>query len=82
MWDERPQSVGAAGRRADRGGLGAIEFPKDWRDRVAEFASRRYEGPSLRSLNERRRRLARAYADGAYSDAEYRDLRTAVDEQF
>jgi len=49
---------------------------------VAEFASRRYEGPSLRSLNERRRRLARAYADGAYSDAEYRDLRTAVDEQF
>jgi len=60
----------------------AIEFPGDWRDRMAEFASGRYEGPSLSSLNERRRRLARAYADGAYSDAEYHDLRTTVDEQF
>src|SRR5690606_34962046 len=59
-----------------------IKFPEDWRDRMAEFASGRYEGPSLSSLNERRRRLARAYADGAYSDVEYSDLRTAVDEQF
>ncbi|MEX1022411.1 MAG: recombinase family protein [Dehalococcoidia bacterium] len=59
----------------------AIEFAPDWRDRMADLTSQQYQGPNLVTLNDRRRRLARAFADGAYSDAEYLDLRTAVDEQ-
>jgi len=59
----------------------SIEFEPDWRVRVAELASSEYEGPDIAELNERRRRLARAYADGGFSDAEYLDLRKMLEQQ-
>ena len=59
----------------------SVEFVPDWRERMAEFASRSYDGPDLAALNERRRRLARAYGDGAYGDAEYATLRGKIDQQ-
>ena len=59
----------------------AVEFPSDWRERVAEIASAAYNGPDVVALNEKRRRLARAYADGAFGDAEYTARLSAIDVQ-
>ena len=59
----------------------AVEFPTDWRDRVAHIAARPYEGPDVASLGEKRRRLARAYADGAFGDGEYAVRLRTVDDQ-
>lgn len=76
------RSVGA--RRIDRQVAEiwrAVEFPADWRDRVAHIASRPYEGPDVAALGEKRRRLARAYADGAFGDGEYAVRLRTVDDQ-
>lgn len=59
----------------------ALEFPEDWRERMTEYASRGYEGPDLAALNDRRRRLARVFGDGVYSDTEYAALCQTIDEQ-
>ncbi len=59
----------------------AVEFPADWRDRVAHIASRPYEGPDVAALSEKRRRLARAYADGGFGDGEYAARLRTVDDQ-
>lgn len=59
----------------------SIEFEPDWRERMADLASREYEGPDIGELHERRRRLARAYADGGFSEAEYLGLRKMLDQQ-
>ena len=49
----------------------SIDFAPDWRDRMAELAAANYEGPSPEEIGNQRRRVARAYADGGLSDAEY-----------
>ena len=59
----------------------AVEFPADWRDRVATIASRPHEGPDVAALTEKRRRLARAYADGAFRDGEYAARVRNLDQQ-
>ncbi len=42
-----------------------------WRQRMAELAAANYDGPDPKALKEKRRRLGRAYADGAFTDEEY-----------
>jgi site-specific DNA recombinase len=63
--------------------LGAIwkslEFAQDWRARMAELASANYDGPSPEELASQRRRLARAYADGGLSEAEYESRVAEID---
>jgi hypothetical protein len=59
----------------------SIEFEPDWRERMTDLASLDYEGPDIGELNERRRRLARAYADGGFSEGEYLGLRKMLDQQ-
>ena len=60
----------------------ALTLPSDWLDRarvrvaIGNGASRRSRQAGL---EERRRRLATAYVDGAYTDAEYRRELTALD---
>ncbi|MDA0365509.1 MAG: recombinase family protein [Chloroflexi bacterium] len=48
----------------------SLELRPDWRSRIAAQA-RKADGPSMDELRERRGRLARAYADGGYTLAEY-----------
>jgi len=49
----------------------ALVLPEDWRARMAQMAAARGEGEDVRALMEKRRRVARAYADGAFSEGEY-----------
>jgi len=58
----------------------SIELRPDWRERITRKAAGT-SGPSMTVLLERRRRLARAYADGGYTLAEYESLRTALDRE-
>ncbi|MEZ4554827.1 MAG: recombinase family protein [Dehalococcoidia bacterium] len=59
----------------------SIEFPADWRERIASIASRSYDGPDVTALQDKRRRLGRAYTEGAYGDAEYEALLRGIDDQ-
>ena len=58
--------------------FGAIELRNDWRERIAR-AGAAGDRPSVSSLLERRRRLARAYADGGYTLAEYEAMMAVLD---
>lgn len=51
--------------------FGAIELRPDLRDAVLFEATREHGSVDLKALRARRQRLARAYADGAFSDSEY-----------
>ena len=58
-----------------------LDLRSDWRSRMARLACQGYEGPSCNDLLEKRRRLARAYADGAFPDMEYEYRLTGIDRQ-
>ena len=49
----------------------SLMLPEDWRERMVRLAAARGQIVDLSGLLEQRRRLARAYADGAFSEAEY-----------
>lgn len=49
----------------------ALMLPEDWRERMVRLAAARGQIVDLSGLLEQRRRLPRAYADGAFSEAEY-----------
>ncbi|MCC6237291.1 MAG: recombinase family protein [Dehalococcoidia bacterium] len=59
--------------------ISSVELRSDWRDRMAEFAVAGDDGPNLANLQGQRKRLSRAYADGAFSEAEYRVRLAEVD---
>ena len=50
----------------------AIELPNAWRERMAKLATSGYEGPSVRELQEKVRKLGIAYVDGVFGDREYK----------
>ncbi|MBM3139307.1 MAG: hypothetical protein FJZ92_03600 [Chloroflexi bacterium] len=56
----------------------SLELPADWQRRIAIRASEG-DGPSLDELRTKKRRLARAYADGGFSLADYEARMAAVD---
>ena len=61
--------------------LQPMELQADWRDRMADLATVATEGLDPKKLQENRRRLARAYGDGAYSDVEYEERLSEIDRQ-
>jgi len=50
-----------------------------WRQRMAELAAANYDGPDPKELKEKRRRLGRAYADGAFTDEQYQRRLAEID---
>ena len=80
--DTNERSVMAAGLDDQIGSiLQALELPSDWRKRMAQLATIRSDGPDPKRLQAKRRRLSRAYAEDAYSDAEYEELLSEIDRQ-
>ena len=51
--------------------LTSVELQPGWRDRIAQLVVADHHGPDPVDLKERKRRLSRAYANMAFSDAEY-----------
>ena len=60
--------------------IGSLELPEDWRSRIANRAARE-GGTSVADLRAKRRRLARAYADGGYTLADYEARMAALDSE-
>jgi site-specific DNA recombinase len=58
--------------------FGSIELPLAWRERMAELAVGD-SGTDVNELHMHRRRVARAYGDGAYADAEYEARLAEID---
>ena len=56
--------------------LTAMELIPEWRGQMARLAAADSKEPDPRELQEKRRRLSRAYANGGFSDSEY-DARLA-----
>ena len=48
-----------------------LDLHPDWKNRMAELAVANYDGPNPEILRDKRRRLGKAYADGAFTDEEY-----------
>jgi len=57
----------------------SLGLRRDWRERMAKLACQDYEGPSVTELMEKRKRLARAYADGGFGDLEYQRRLSEID---
>ena len=53
----------------------------DWKQQMVKAAVSSYEGPKPEDLREKRRRLGKAYADGAFSDVEYKERMAEIDRQ-
>ena len=51
----------------------------DWRDRMAKLACRGYEGSSCNDLLDKRKRLGRAYAEGAFLEVEFNYRLSEID---
>jgi len=58
----------------------SLELCGDWRDAIASETARR-EGPNIDALLDQRRRIARAFGDGAYVLAEYEARLAAIDSE-
>ena len=56
--------------------LTSVQLVPDWRDRMARLTVANYDQSDIKGLKEKRKRLSRAYADGAFNDTEY-DARLA-----
>lgn len=59
--------------------LSALRLPRNWRQRIERTAAAGREGAGLDALKEQRRRLSRAFADGAFTDSEYGEKLAEVD---
>jgi len=59
----------------------SLELQPDWKEKMAGLAVASYEGPNPEELREKRRRLGKAYADGAFTDQEYKVRLAEIDRQ-
>jgi hypothetical protein len=59
--------------------VAAIDLRPDWRERIAAAACQTDGEADVEALRAQRRRVARAYADGAYDEAEYGQRLSALD---
>jgi hypothetical protein len=59
----------------------SLDFKPNWKQQMAQVAAANYDGPSIESLQDKRRRTARAYGDGAYSKQEYERRLAEIDQQ-
>jgi hypothetical protein len=53
----------------------------DWKQQMVKAVVSSYEGPKPEDLRDKRRRLGKAYADGAFSDNEYKERMADIDRQ-
>lgn len=53
----------------------------DWKQKMAKLAVANYDGPNPEILQDKRRRLGKAYADGTFTDEEYNRRLTEIDRQ-
>ncbi len=58
--------------------LASLRLEPEWREKMAQLAVAERGGPTPAELEEKRRRLARAYADGGYTDGEYERLQARI----
>ncbi len=59
--------------------LTSVELQPQWRDQMARLAITRAGEPDSKNLKDKRRRLSRAYADGAFNDKEYEEKLADID---
>ena len=59
--------------------LTSVELRPEWRDEMAKLAIASVEGPTPKQLKDKRRRLSRAYAEGAFNDKEYEEKLAEID---
>ena len=59
----------------------SLDIKPDWKQQMAKAAVTTYEGPSLESLQEKRRRIVRGFVDEGYPEAEYRRRLAEIDHQ-
>src|SRR5919106_3877127 len=61
--------------------LTSVELRLQWREQMARLAVANHDGPDPKELQEKRRRISRAYAEGAFSDAEFQAKLDEIDVQ-
>ncbi|HZA21312.1 MAG TPA: recombinase family protein, partial [Dehalococcoidia bacterium] len=61
--------------------LTSVELLPEWQTEMTRLAVANKEGPDPKELQEKRRRISRAYAEGAFSDAEYEAKLAEIDAQ-
>jgi hypothetical protein len=61
--------------------LTSVELLPEWRKEMARLAVVNKEGPDPKELQEKRRGVSRAYAEGAFSDAEFQAKLDEIDAQ-
>ncbi len=59
----------------------SLELDDDWKKRMAELCISQNDGPDPALLQDKRRRLGKAYADGAFTDEEYKNRLSEIDLQ-
>ncbi|MDA0735479.1 MAG: recombinase family protein [Chloroflexi bacterium] len=59
----------------------SMELRPQWREEMIRLAAVEIEGPNPHDLQEKRRRISRAYADGAFNDREYEAKLAEIDAQ-
>jgi hypothetical protein len=59
--------------------LTSVELESSWRARILELTTADDRGPSIEDLRAQRRRLGRAYTDGAFTDYEYKARLSEID---
>ena len=51
--------------------LQSVELNPNWQQRIVQLTIQGEEGPDPREIQEKRRRISRAYAEGAFTDGEF-----------
>jgi site-specific DNA recombinase len=59
----------------------SLQILPDWKAQMAKVAVTSYAGPSIESLQEKRRRVVRGYVDKGYPEQEYRSRLAEIDHQ-
>ncbi len=59
--------------------LQSIDLNPDWQRRIIRLTVQGQEGPDPREIQEKRRRISRAYAEGAFSDREFDEKLAELD---
>jgi DNA invertase Pin-like site-specific DNA recombinase len=59
----------------------ALQILPDWKLQMVKIATTGHDGPKPEELKEKRRRLGKAYADGAFTDNEYKTRLAEIDNQ-
>jgi hypothetical protein len=59
----------------------SVQLRPEWGEEMASLTVITHEGPVPRELQEKRRRISRAYAEGAFSDAQYEARLAEIDAQ-